>query len=335
MILIDGVKYRLWVPEKEVEEFHPIIKEHHKDIFGDNTIFIEGSKLKAQTGIGAIPDGFVIEINRRPKWHIVEIELSAHEIYRHIVNQVGRFIIGIKNTETQQQLVENIYNYLQDNKVLKAEFEEITRTNEIHRYISDLIKKPPILVIVIEERTKELEEALNLLKYSPINVIVFQTYIREGARSVHAHLFGPTNPVQEKTALEKDFLLKLEQDIKTLKPDMQVDMLNENRWLRLKSHDIKVHFEFWLYEDGQLGIELHFETDNPTQNRRWMKRVMEYQNDSGNQLGESLKYQFPFDKRYARIYAIPSVSTTGQAIYEMNKFQKVFVPILRELNIYR
>jgi hypothetical protein len=201
MLLIDGVRYELWTPEKEMEEFHPIVKEHYKEIFGNNTFFIEGSKLKSEAGKGSVPDGFVIEFNQNPNWYIVEIELSSHPLYDHIVNQVGRFINGIKNNDTQRKIIEAIYHNIQDNKQHKAEFEEIIGSGEIYKYVSDLITKPPILVVIIEENTLELDEALDLLRYSPIKTIEFSTFKRAGAESVHAHLFEPLYQVDKKFIL--------------------------------------------------------------------------------------------------------------------------------------
>jgi hypothetical protein len=34
VLLVDGVKYCLWTPEKEEEVFHPIVKEHYEEILG-------------------------------------------------------------------------------------------------------------------------------------------------------------------------------------------------------------------------------------------------------------------------------------------------------------
>jgi hypothetical protein len=192
MLLIDGVKFELWTPKQEIEEFHPIIKEHYKDIFGQNSTFIDGNKLESSAGKGSIPDGFVITLSDVPQWHIIEIELSTHQLYDHIVNQVGRFINGIRNIETQKKIIEAVYHYIQDNKQRKAEFEEIIGSGEIYKYISDLITKSPVLVIIIEKRTPELDEALNLLRYTPIKIIEFQTFTREGiGLPVHAHLLEP------------------------------------------------------------------------------------------------------------------------------------------------
>jgi hypothetical protein len=192
MLLIDGARYELWTPKKEVEEFHPIIKEHYKEIFGISSIFLEGNWLQSESGLGSVPDGFVITLDKKPKWYIIEVELSTHPLYDHIVNQVGRFITGIKNTNTQKKIIESIYRFIQANKRLRTEFEEAINSSEIFKYISDLVANTPTLVIIIEQKTPGMDEALNLLNYSPIEVIEFQTFVREGVGlPVHAHLFEP------------------------------------------------------------------------------------------------------------------------------------------------
>ena len=192
MLLIDGVKYELWTPQKEVEEFHPHVKEHYREIFGANSLFIEGKRLESELGKGSVPDGFVLTLGEAPQWHIVEMELSTHQLYDHIVNQVGRFINGVKNTVTQRKIIEAIYQQIQENKQRKAEFEEAIGSGEIYKFLSDLISKSPVLTIIIEKRTRELDEALDILRYSPIKIVEFQTFVREKVGlEVHAHLFEP------------------------------------------------------------------------------------------------------------------------------------------------
>ena len=191
MLLIDGVRYELWTPKKEVEEFHPLVKEHYREIFGENSIFIEGNRLESESGRGSVPDGFVLTLGEAPQWHIVEMELSTHQLYDHIVNQVGRFINGVKNTATQKKVIEAIYHYIQETKQRKAEVEEAIGTGEIYKLVTDVVSKSPVLTIIIEKRTRGLDEALDLLRYSPIKIVEFQTYRRVGAEAVHAHLFEP------------------------------------------------------------------------------------------------------------------------------------------------
>ncbi len=196
MLIIDSVKYELWTPQKEVEEFHPHVKEHYREIFGANSLFIEGKRLESESGKGSVPDGFVLTLGEATQWHIVEMELSTHQLYDHIVNQVGRFINGVKNTVTQRKIIEAIYQQIQENKQRKAEFEEAIGSGEIYKLLSDLISKSPVLTIIIEKRTRELDEALDLLRYSPIKIVEFQTFVREGTGlAVHAHLFEPLHPL--------------------------------------------------------------------------------------------------------------------------------------------
>ena len=191
MLVVDGVKYKEWIPEKEVEEFQPIVKEHVQDIFGSKSKYIEASRLKSEAGMGSVPDGFVLVFGDSPQWHIVEVELSSHQLYDHIVNQVGRFINGIKNPATQKNIIDTIYQEITVSKISKVGVEEEIGSGEIHKFLSDLISQPPILTIIIEKKTPELEEAINLLKYSPIKIVEFRTFRREGAEAVHAHLFEP------------------------------------------------------------------------------------------------------------------------------------------------
>jgi predicted transport protein len=66
VLVIDGVKYNLWVP-KEEKELEEIVKEHSKDIFGNNSIYFDlKQKLTSKSGIVSIPDGYVISLYKSP-----------------------------------------------------------------------------------------------------------------------------------------------------------------------------------------------------------------------------------------------------------------------------
>lgn len=109
MILIDGVKYQEWEPPDETKDFEPIIREHHKDIFGMDAEFFRKQSLEAEFGYNSIPDGFVITFSNSPHWYIVEVELSKHDIHDHIVKQHSKFIMGINKIETRTKLINRIF----------------------------------------------------------------------------------------------------------------------------------------------------------------------------------------------------------------------------------
>jgi len=191
MLLIDGVKYELWIPPNE-DEFERVVKEHTQDIFGEQSIYLDRKqKLRSLSGIGSIPDGYVIVLGIPPHWHIVEVELSSHPLHDHIVSQVGRFISGISNPNIQRGIVNAVDEEIARDDFLKLRLRKAIEPAEIYRFLTDLISKPPILTIIIEKDTEELREALNTLRYPQIKVIEFQTFRRVEAEAVHAHLFEP------------------------------------------------------------------------------------------------------------------------------------------------
>jgi len=192
MLLIDGVKYEEWTPPSE-DEFEQVVKKHAQDIFGKQSIYLDiKTRLKSKLGIGSIPDGFVIFFGDVPRWRIVEVELSGHPLHDHIVAQVGRFISGIENLSTQKKIVDTVYSEVVKSDLDALKLRKSIQPIETYKFLLDIISKPPILTIIIEEETPELKEALKILNYPQIEVVEFKTFAREGVGlGVHAHLFEP------------------------------------------------------------------------------------------------------------------------------------------------
>jgi hypothetical protein len=191
MLLIDGVKYKLWMPKRE-DELEGMVKEHAKDIFGTDSLYLDlKQKLKSKAGIGSIPDGYVITFEDKPRWHIVEVELSSHPLYEHVVVQITKFMNGMTNPYSQRMIIDAIDEEISKDEVLKAWVKTKIGSQEIHRFLSNLISNPPIITIIIDEKTDELEEVCNSLPGEK-KIVEFKTFEREGVgMAVHAHLFQP------------------------------------------------------------------------------------------------------------------------------------------------
>lgn len=188
-LVIDGIRFNLWIPEHEKEQFHPIIKEHSKEIFGQDSVYLDiGLRLKSETGLGAEPDGFVVNPVKK-ELYIVEAELSKHDPYKHINDQLTRFINSMDNPRTKNAVVEVLYDEINDNKNLREYFEGKIDEN-LHRWLSKLLTQSPKIVVVIEEKTEQVAEACKILMRSfDTRILELQTFQRENAPSVHAHLF--------------------------------------------------------------------------------------------------------------------------------------------------
>jgi len=191
MLLIDGVKYKLWVPKTE-DDLERVVREHAKDIFGDDSLYLDlKQKLRSKAGIGSIPDGYVITFEEKPRWHVVEIELSSHHLYEHIVPQITKFINGIANSDSQKMLIAAMYEEIGKDEVRKAWIKNKIGSEEIHKFLSSLISNSPVITIIIEEKTRELEEVCHGLPGEK-KIVEFKTFEREGVGlGVHAHLFEP------------------------------------------------------------------------------------------------------------------------------------------------
>lgn len=194
MLSIDNVRYRLWVPDDE-EKFSQFVIEHIKDIFGsDSEYFDLKRKIRSRGGIGSIPDGYVITFRGKPRWYVVELEISSHSLYDHMVPQLHKFISGLNNPKSRKGLVEAFYSLIDEEKVRRSRFEDKIGSGEVYRFISSLITDDdPTLVIVIDEKTRDLQDICETLSRSlETKVVEFKTFEREDVGlGVRAHLFEP------------------------------------------------------------------------------------------------------------------------------------------------
>ncbi len=131
IILADGFRYKVWKPKDEEKEFHPIVKEHAKEIFGESCVYFDLKyKLKSKSGIASIPDAYVINLSRPYEWYIIENELASHEVYDHIVPQVSKFVDSIEESDTQKSIVYALDNETSQNKILKEHIDKIAEKFE-------------------------------------------------------------------------------------------------------------------------------------------------------------------------------------------------------------
>lgn len=203
IVLIDGVRYRLVTPDNEAA-LEEAIKSNFQHIFGPDSFYLDVKKLiKSKAGIASIPDGYVILLEPKPRWCILEVELASHSIYDHIIPQLTKFNRGIENSSSRKKIVEMFYSIINEDEILKAKLKQKIKTGEIYKFISDLISENPLIVVAIEQRTDELEEALRDIR-GDVRVLEFQTFQREGITDqINAYVFEPIVKSKEKSKLVK------------------------------------------------------------------------------------------------------------------------------------
>ncbi|GAB6103207.1 hypothetical protein JCM16138_24300 [Thermococcus atlanticus] len=164
-------------------------------------------KIKSPANIGTIPDAFVIDFKNR-RWFIVEVELSRHRIYEHIIPQLTKFLNALKNPNTKNKLADAFYNYIKTDPYKIALLESNGIERDRYREILRILETTPDVVIIIDEITEAVREAVGVLSY-PAYLIEFKTFVRKGSKELddHIHLFETLSPAfkQENTSVEKPF----------------------------------------------------------------------------------------------------------------------------------
>jgi predicted transport protein len=190
-VLIDGVTYRLVKPDNEAS-LEKAIQANSKHIFGENSFYFDVKKIiRSKAGVASIPDGYAILFDPKPRWCIVEVELSSHPIYDHMIPQLSKFNRGIEDTQTRKNIVDLLYDVFSKDDILKAQLKKKIKTGEIYKFILDLLSEDPLIIVAIDEKTEELQEALTDLR-GEVRVLEFKTFRREGvSEELNAYVFEP------------------------------------------------------------------------------------------------------------------------------------------------
>lgn len=179
IILKDGVRYNPWKPKHEVKEFEPMVKHHVKDIFGENCLWFNKTKIPTIPKVNRIPDGFVVDFTNK-RWYIVELKILCDDAIRRIGDQIT----------DDEEIPDNI-NALR--KIALSIKKEIV-DNTYKGSVSDIIlTKKPEIIVVIDELNEILGEQFKKRAKKADKIIVFKTFVRDYVTptKVHIHLFEP------------------------------------------------------------------------------------------------------------------------------------------------
>lgn len=226
-LLIDGVKYKLWTPQKEAE-LEEKVKEHAKDIFGEDSIYFEKRKISSELGIRSIPDGFAIDFHSK-KMFAIEIELSTHG-YDHIVSQGNRHIDALNNLNTKHKLVKVFNNEIRSDPYKKLFAEKFVK-DDLHNILTSISENPGLVIITdrISDDIKQAHEALNARIKTKI--VEFKTFEREDVGlGVHAHLFEPMVKREIREGEEPSGKMMIAEDIFEVRTAREI-LINAGNWL--------------------------------------------------------------------------------------------------------
>jgi predicted transport protein len=180
----DGV-YHLYKYQNE-NDLERMVVEHAPEIFGKDTIYFDRKrKISSKGGFGTIPDGYVIDLKQN-KLYLIEVELISHSLINHVLPQISKFKLALKNEDSIQKLVNLFYEELSEsNKIDKERLKTIVN-NWGTIIIIDDVGDP-----MKEQGTNPLLEIVTLLSENgEVKAIPFQTYCKNGKLTDdHVHSF--------------------------------------------------------------------------------------------------------------------------------------------------
>lgn len=169
------------------KDFEKTIIENARTIFGEKTVYIDVKKKIKNNKIETIPDGYLIDFSfeTNPKLYIIENELSSHDPYKHIGEQLLKFAVSYKSSGRKIKLflLENILKNKEIEEFVVAGFLKAGYRN-IDAFLEDLIfEKTVASIIVIDDINEDLD---NVLKQLTMNteIIEFQAFIN-GTEIIH------------------------------------------------------------------------------------------------------------------------------------------------------
>jgi hypothetical protein len=224
-------------------EFEQAVVAHADQIFGSRRVYVE---CKRRVGLDAgnriIPDGYLIDFSRprNPQLVVVEIELAAHDLFRHIGVQLLQYSVSFPKAHrsVKQVLHEEITKnvHVQRRCILFAEEAGLRNLDHLLDYIVTEGEFQPL--IIIDEATDELQDVLNSLSAEPeviefkvfesddgTRIYQFDPYLSDVEESIHSTTLPQLDPSQHDTVV-----------VPAHEEGFKETFLGESRW-----HAVRIH----------------------------------------------------------------------------------------------
>lgn len=173
-------------------DFEKVIFENYRQLFGTNTILLDVKKKLDSGELGkTIPDGFLFDFSNLedPRFYLMEIELQAHDFYRHIFTQITKFFGFIRSPNADQaKLIDSLYRIIESNDEYKSQFQKYLGGKELFKFLKDVVENATDILLIIDGKKTEIDE-INLVysetwgKY--LKQIICKVYRSEEAIIIH------------------------------------------------------------------------------------------------------------------------------------------------------
>lgn len=193
-LLIAEKVYKQYLWDLE-EEFEKEVITHSQELFGEESIYIDIKKRIGKGDVLSIPDGYLIDFSFKndPRLYILENELSIHDPFVHIGQQLLKFSISYK--ASGRRIKEFLLNDIIKDTTKKSFIDDKLKSlniRNIDAFLESIIFDKPVgALIVIDQITDDLTNVLNQLTMNT-EVVEFQTFVTDEEEfDSHVHKYTP------------------------------------------------------------------------------------------------------------------------------------------------
>lgn len=243
-------EYQEFSYDKE-SDFEKVIVELSEKIFGPDSIYFDIKKRVKGKEIVSIPDGYVLDYANpnKPRLYILENEIVSHDPFKHIGNQMLRFVVSFDDAKAE--IWDLLMAEIQSKKELLTKLEAVVKKTSF-RNVDDLLNCAVYAefsgIVVIDEIRPELSKVIEKIKAN-ISVLEVKTFkAQDGSMCFHYDTLYEENEVTvQPTSTTMTFIspeerkLSIERKAKcdTIIVPAQEEgfnrvFLKENRWYAIK-----------------------------------------------------------------------------------------------------
>jgi len=171
---------------RDESEIVTLAKSHRRDLFGEDTIYFDIQVQVASKRRPRITDGLLLDFRsrNRPKFWIVEYELSSHDMENDVEPQLRGFAEALKNDRTVYQLSEQIHRAIMADPEKVRRFKELSgEESELFLAVKGIVRQNHGILVVIDDSPKKVLQALEDVPQA--SLLIFRTFEREG-KFVHS-----------------------------------------------------------------------------------------------------------------------------------------------------
>jgi len=169
---------------QDEDEIEKIVLENASLLFGPYAIIVPKQFIQTSGGYSTVPDGIVIEMNRR-EWFLLEVERATHGTWEHIAPQVSKQLIALKNDTTKRRIHDEALSIISKTDELKLSIINELKIQEIQisNIINDILRKQPIISIPIDGMPKDLQDWANSLS-NKVVIPIIEKYVEIGTNDL-------------------------------------------------------------------------------------------------------------------------------------------------------